>query len=139
MSVSEDIAPWLVREITKGSRRFAGPFAEPNGYSIVEAEDEVALLAARGRYLDRLRYAVANADALIAGAFRREFYDFYGVDRDKVHSPEEMCRGLVFDSFVLDARNSSAGACLTNSRFLFGHFIECWWDGDWRLRSVCIC
>ena len=115
MSVSEDIAPWLVREITKGSRRFAGPFAEPNGYSIVEAEDEVALLAARGRY------------------------DFYGVDRDKVHSPEEMCRGLVFDSFVLDARNGSAGACLTNSRFLFGHFIECWWDGDWRLRSVCIC
>ena len=97
------------------------------------------LLAARGRYLDRLRYAVANADALIAGAFRREFYDFYGVDRDKVHSPEEMCRGLVFDSFVLDARNGSAGACLTNSRFLFGHFIECWWDGDWRLRSVCIC
>ena len=139
MSVSEDIAPWLVREITKGSRRFAGPFAEPNGYSIVEAEDEVALLAARGRYLDRLRYAVANADALIAGAFRREFYDFYGVDRDKVHSPEEMCQGLVFDSFVLDARNGSAGACLTNSRFLFGHFIECWWDGDWRLRSVCIC
>ena len=137
--MSEDIAPWLVREITKGSRRFAGPFAEPNGYSIVEAEDEVALLAARGRYLDRLRYAVANADALIAGAFRREFYDFYGVDRDKVHSPEEMCRGLVFDSFVLDARNGSAGACLTNSSFLFGHFIECWWDGDWRLRSVCIC
>ena len=76
--MSEDIAPWLVREITKGSGRFAGPFAEPNGYSIVEAEDEVALLAARGRYLDRLRYAVANADALIAGAFRREFYDFYG-------------------------------------------------------------
>ena len=137
--MSEDIAPWLVREITKGSGRFAGPFAEPNGYSIVEAEDEVALLAARGRYLDRLRYAVANADALIAGAFRREFYDFYGVDRDKVHSPEEMCRGLVFYSFVLDARNGSAGACLTNSRFLFGHLIECWWDGDWRLRSVCIC
>lgn len=73
MSVSEDIAPWLVREITKGSGRFADPFAEPNGYSIVEAEDEVALLAARGRYLDRLRYAVANADALIAGAFRRSF------------------------------------------------------------------
>ena len=137
--MSEDIAPWLVREITKGSRRFAGPFAEPNGYSIVEAEDEVALLAARGRYLDWLRYAVANADALIAGAFRREFYDFYGVDRDKVHSPEEMCRGLVFDSFVLDARNGSAGACLTNGRFLFGHFIECWWDGDWRLRSVWLC
>ena len=137
--MSEDIAPWLVREITKGSGRFAGPFAEPNGYSIVEAEDEVALLAARGRYLDRLRYAVANAAALFAGAFRLGFYDFYGVDRDKVHSPEEMCRGLVFDSFVLDARNGSAGACLTNSRFLFGHFIECWWDGDWRLRSVCIC
>ena len=139
MGVSEDIAPWLVREITGGSGRFADPFAEPNGYSIVEAEDEAALLAARGRYLDRLRYAVANADALVTGAFRREFYDFYGVDRAKVCSPEEMCRGLVFDSFVLDARDGSVGACLTNSRFLFGHFIECWWDGDWRLRSVCIC
>ena len=86
MGVSEDIAPWLVREITGGSGRFADPFAEPNGYSIVEAEDEAALLAARGRYLDRLRYAVANADALVAGAFRREFYDFYGVDRARACS-----------------------------------------------------
>lgn len=134
----EDMDPEAVQAVVGGHRRFADPFAEPNGYSIL-TEAGAASEAAREDYFRRLRYAAAHADALIAGAFRREFYDFYGVDRDRVSSPEEMCRGLRFDSFVLDSEKGLAGACLSSGRFLFGHYIECWWDRDWRPVSLGIC
>ena len=92
-----------------------------------------------GLYLDKLKEAADNADALIKGAFRPEFFDFYGVDQKAAGSPEELCRRLIFDSFVLDLSNASVGACLSNRELLFGHFIECWWDRDWKVLSLYIC
>lgn len=139
MTAVFDIDPQAVQEVLGAHRRFVSPFADPPGYALLAEEGTAVDGAAAAGYLDRLREAVKNADALIAGAFRREFYDFYGVDRGKVRSPEEMCRRLVFDSFVLDAGDGSVGACLTNSSFLFGHFIDCRWDRDWRLVSSRIC
>ena len=41
--------------------------------------------------------------------------------------------------FILDLSNASVGACLSNREFLFGHFIECWWDWDWKVLSLTIC
>lgn len=134
-----DVDAQMAQNIIGGCERFADPFAEPAGYAIVEVEEGADPGPLLELYKSRLRYAAANADALIAGAFRREFYDFYGVNRNKVSSPEEMCQGLCFDSFVLDLRNDCVGACLTNNSFLFGHFIQCWWDGDWQVVSLEIC
>lgn len=122
-----------------GHSRFADPFAEPNGYSILTEEGAAVDEAAAAHYLDKLREAVSRADALVEGAFRPGFFDFYGVDRAKVSSPEEMCRRLVFDSFVLDVKNDSVGGCLSNERFMFGHYIECWWDRDWQVMCSLIC
>ncbi len=50
-------------------------------------------------YYDKLRYAVQNAEKLVNEMFREEFYDFYGVDKNAVSSPEQMKTELVFDSF----------------------------------------
>ena len=122
MTAAFDVDPQAVQSVLGGHSRFASPFAEPNGYSI---------LAEEGFQI--------NADALIRGAFRPEFFGFYGIDREAVGSPEEMCSRLVFDSFVLDLSNASVGACLSNREFLFGHFIECWWDRDWKVLSLTIC
>lgn len=134
-----DVDARIAQEAIGRCERFADPFAEPAGYAIVEVEEGADLGPLMERYKSRLRYAAANADALIAGAFRREFYDFYGVDRGRVTSPEEMCRGLRFDSFVLDMRNGWVEACLSNDSFLFGHYIECWWDDRWQVVFLDIC
>lgn len=139
MTAVFDMDPQAVQEVLGAHRRFVSPFADPPGYSLLAEEGTTVDEAAVAGYLDRLREAVKNADALIAGAFRREFYDFYGVDRDKVRSPEEMCRRLIFDSFVLDRESGNADACLTNNSFLFGHFIDCRWDRDWGLVHSFIC
>lgn len=139
MTAVFDLDPRLVRSVLGGNRRFADPFAEPNGYSVLGEEDAAVDEAAVACYLDRLKEAADNADALVEKAFRPEFFDFYGVDRAKVSSPEEMCRRLVFDSFVLDLKSTWVGACLSSREFLFGHFIECWWDRDWNLLSCSIC
>lgn len=71
----------------------------------------------------------------IEGAFDNEFYNFYGVNRNIVRSPYEMCSELYFDSFVSDIRDNSIGTCLTNDRFMFGHFIEVQWDNEWKIKS----
>lgn len=134
-----EVDPRVVWGLIQGNPRFADPFGEPAGYAIVEAEEGSNPGPLLARYRDKLGYAAANANALIQGAFRPEFLAFSGVDRRAVSSPEEMCRRLVFDSFVLNARDASVGSCLTNEAFLFGHFIECWWDCDWRLSFWRIC
>ena len=136
MTAAYDVDPRLVQSVLGGHSRFASPFAEPNGYSILAEEGTPVTETAVALYLDKLREAVKNADALIRGAFRPEFF---GIDREAVGSPEEMCSRLIFDSFVLDLSNASVGACLSNREFLFGHFIECWWDRDWKVLSLTIC
>ena len=139
MTAVFDVDPQAVQPVLGGHSRFASPFAEPNGYSILAEEGFQIKETAVVLYLDKLREAVKNADALIRGAFRPEFFGFYGINRKAVGSPEEMCTRLVFDSFVLDLSNASVGACLSNREFLFGHFIECWWDRDWKVLSLTIC
>ena len=139
MTAAFDVSPQAVQPVLGEHGRFASPFAEPNGYSILAEEGTPVTETAVALYLDKLREAVKNADALIRGAFRSEFFGFYGINRKAVGSPEEMCSRLVFDSFILDLSNASVGACLSNSDFLFGHFIECWWDWDWKVLSLSIC
>lgn len=86
----------------------------------------------------KLTYAVRNADILIGGAFDDGFYNFYGINRDIVRSPSEIADQLYFDSFVLNIKDNSIGACLSNSEFMFGHFIEVRWDNDWKLIGTWI-
>ncbi len=139
MTAAFDVSPQAVQPVLGEHGRFASPFAEPNGYSILAEEGTPVTETAVALYLDKLREAVKNADALIRGAFRSEFFGFYGINRKAVGSQEEMCSRLVFDSFILDLSNASVGACLSNSEFLFGHFIECWWDWDWKVLSLTLC
>ena len=131
-----------VQEIVKGSERFISPMHEPYGYSIfttsrqtVDGLHEDILQF----YLKKLRYAVTFADTIIKQAFRKDFYEFYGVDRTVVKSPEEMCSQLIFDSFVLVEERKMITACLSNEKFMFGHYISCCWDYDWNIESISIC
>ena len=134
-----DLDPQMVQEVLGGHKSFSDPFAGVPGYSILLEEGTAAEAALVVLYLDKLREAVKNADALIRGAFRPEFFEFYGIDRKAVGSPDEMCRRLIFDSFILDTRNEMIGACLSSEEFMFGHFIECWWDGSWKVMTLGIC
>ena len=74
-------------------------------------------------YYEKLQYAVYNADDLIKSAFDDRFYSFYGVDRSLVNSPAQMCSELYFHSFVMTSEDQIISSCLTNERFMFGHFI----------------
>ncbi len=75
-------------------------------------------------YYDKLRYAVQNAEKLVNEMFREEFYDFYGVDKNAVSSPEQMKTELVFDSFTMDIDDMSIAVYFSNKSFMFGHFID---------------
>lgn len=128
-----------IQRIVKESERFA---KEPDNYYIwmeqcqtgdVGQEDIMRF------YLGKLQYAVTYADVLIQNAFQSDFYEFYGVNQDVVKSPEDMCKQLVFDSFVLAPEQRTIGACLSNDAFMFGHFIEFCWDYDWNLEYWRIC
>lgn len=90
-------------------------------------------------YWEKLKYMSQNVDIMIQQAFKPDYYDFYGVNQKLVTSADEMCRQLVVDSFVLYIENSLIGSCLSNSRFMFGHFIDCLWSDGWELISSYIC
>ena len=90
-------------------------------------------------YLQKLKYAVTFTDSLIENAFQSEFYEFYGVNHDKVKSSEEMCQRLIFDSFVLMTEKRTINACLSSEVFMLGHYIEFCWDYDWNLMYWEIC
>lgn len=132
----------IIQEILKDSKRFIGPMREPYGYDIFTISQQTVdgwhedILQF---YLDKLRYAVTNADTIIQHAFRKDFYEFYGVDRTVVKSPEEMCSQLIFDSFVLVEERKMITASLTSEKFMFGHYISCCWDYNWNLESISIC
>ena len=125
-----DVDAVKVYEIIAQNNRFVSPFSEPYGYYIwteYEEKDESMV----DLYLDKLAYAVKNADRLIHQAFLE--FPF------KKDLPESMWRKLVFDSFVLHPAGREICCCLTNADFMFGHFIECRWDYGWRLLSVWYC
>lgn len=109
--------------------------ADLSGYDIIGesvSEDDKRL------YFEKLRYAVKNADSLIAGGFNSEFYDFYGVDKSQVRSPEGMRERLIFESFVLVPERGTIECCVSNPEFMPGHFIELVWDYEWNLQSAWI-
>ncbi len=130
----------ILSRIVSGSRRFMDPFGVPEPYFIVDVhgykeEHDAKIIAL---YYDKLRYAVAHADRLIEDAFDDRFYGFYGVDKEQVGSPVQMRSGLCFESFSLDIEDRSVCAYLSNSRYMFGHFIEVMWDIEWNVQSIWI-
>ena len=82
------------------------------------------------KYWEKLKYMSKNIDILIQQAFKSEFYDFYGVNQDLITSSDEMCQQLIVDSFVLYTNDYSIGCYLSNSQFMFGHFIDCLWSNS---------
>ncbi|MBQ5331983.1 MAG: hypothetical protein J6K92_01790 [Oscillospiraceae bacterium] len=134
MNLNKDMISKIIGE----SKRFCSPYDTPESYYFICDDEEKTDSQLINLYYDKLKYAVSNADKLIEGAFDNEFYNFYGVNRNIVKSPDEMCSELYFDSFVLDIKDNSIGTCLSNSRFMFGHFIEVWWDSEWKMISQLI-
>ncbi|MDE7254397.1 MAG: hypothetical protein K2O32_15860 [Acetatifactor sp.] len=128
-----------VKEIIGDSQRFASPFSEPYGYYICIEENASISPTIIQEYLEKLKYMSENIDILIQQAFQSEFYDFYGVNRSLVQSSDQMCRQLVVDSFVLYANDHTIGCYLSNTQFMFGHFIDCLWSDRWDLIYSYIC
>ena len=124
------------------NHRFVNPLTESDNYYICanhQMSDEEISAETIDLYWEKLEYASKHALELIQQAFRTSYYDFYGVKRDKIHSADEMSNQLTFESFVLVAKEREIGACLSNSEFMFGHFIECRWDDEWNLIYSSIC
>ena len=132
----KDMDAYKVSNIIKNNQRFISPFNDLSNYSIVThgdiKEDTIEL------YWKQLKYAEKNIDQLIQKGFQISFYEFYGVNRNIVKSPVDMCQQLIVESFVLLHQNT-VGSCLSNSEFMFGHFIEYEWDCNWNLIYSCIC
>lgn len=123
-----------ILSIIGDNRRFVSPFEDFSGYCMFP-EDRSDL---EKLYFEKLYYAVQNAESLLEQAFSDDLFDFYGVNRSKVSSPGEMLAGLIFESFVLVPERQTIECCVSNSEFMFGHFIEIIWDYDWNLQSVWI-
>lgn len=131
----------IISEIIKGNNRFISAYSDPEPYFMYSMQNhsnksfDAEIIE---YYYDRLKYAVQNADELIRAAFREEYFDFYGVDKTAVRSPEQMCSELVVESFSLDIEDMTVGAYLSNKHFMPGHFIEVHWEKDWKIRYVWI-
>lgn len=134
-----DMDAYKVQAIIGDSSRFISPFSEPCGYYIYAGEKEIISDISLQKYWKKLKYMSENIDILIQQAFKKEFYDFYGVNRSFVTSSREMYQQLVVDSFVLCIDNDTIESCLSNPRFMFGHFINCVWDDRWNLIYSYIC
>ena len=141
-----DMDAHKVNEIIKNNPRFASPFTEGCGYYISEVNDEGIVEKITDKrfvelYWTQLQYAEKNIDVLVQKGFQACFFDFYGVNKGVVKSPNDMCQRLRVDTFVLIIRNNVAtiASCLSNDEFMFGHFIEYQWDCDWNMLSSYIC
>lgn len=134
MSMEPDIL--TIRNIVGENERFINSCKEPGNFWIMadpdKTDDERKTEHLR-LYLEKLEYVSKYADTLIQNAFQPEWYEFYGVNRDAVRSPEDMCRRLIFDSFMLESERGNLSAYLSNDDFMFGHYIELVWDYDWNL------
>lgn len=125
-----DVDAARVYGIIARSSRFISPFSEPYGYYIWTEHDESGENVAE-LYLDKLKYAVQNVDRLIQQA---------SLELPSAEDwPEDMWQRVMFDSFVLAPEQKEISCCLTNTEFMFGHFIECRWDYEWNLLSVWYC
>ncbi len=143
-----DIDISKINEIVGNHHRFISPFAEPYGYYIFTINpQEEALIDEKliSFYLKKLEYAVSNADFLIEQAFQISYYEFIKnhlfPEKDSIIplTPNEMCQQLLFDSFVLCPSQRQIGCALSNTHFMFGHYIDCQWDYDWNFISSFIC
>lgn len=130
-----------VAEVIVDNPRFRSPFSAPPGYyicaDVLMSDAEISAEVVE-EYWKKLAYAVEHAEELIKGAFRPYFYDFYGVDKEQIGSPEEMRNQLMFESFVLAVKEKEISAYLTNNEFMFGHFIDVSWDDEWNLIYAAI-
>ena len=135
-----DMDVFKVSEIIGDNNRFISPFNEPCGYYIVECGGHIDEKAIE-LYWEQLKYAEKNIDRLVEQGFLHSFYEFYGVNKRLVESSADMCRRLIIESFVLLLQDNTikVGCCLSNSEFMFGHYIECEWDCDWNLIYSDIC
>ena len=135
-----DVDACKVSEIVESNHRFISPFDEPCGYYIVGADRQIDEKTI-DLYWEQLKYAEKHVDLLIRQGFNPSFYKFYGVDQRKVESPDDMCQRLIVESFVLFLQENeiTIGSCLSNSEFMFGHYVEYRWDCDWNLIYSCIC
>ena len=130
----------IINEIIRDDRRFLSAYSDPEPYFMysrkeyTEDHDEKII----DIYYEKLRYAVQNTEKLVNEAFREEFYDFYGVNKNAVISPEQMKFRLVFDSFTMDTDDMTIAVYFSNESFMFGHFIEAHWDADWNFKSCWI-
>ena len=127
-----DMDAYKVKEIIGDNPRFLSPFCEPCSYYIWKKGDE--MLAAR-----IAQYCLTYIERFVRQAFHPVFYEFYGVKQNRIRSPDQMCQELMVDSFVLDADTETIGCCLSNSQFLFGHYIDCLWNDNWELVYSYIC
>ena len=130
---------YMVKNIIGDSQRFISPFSKPCGYYIYTRKNEMISNISIQKYWEKLKYMSKNIDILIQQAFMSEFYDFYGVNQDLITSSDEMCQQLIVDSFVLYTNDYSIGCYLSNSQFMFGHFIDCLWSNSWNLIYSYIC
>lgn len=130
---------YKVKDIIGENHRFISPFSAPYGYYICAKENENISNISIQKYWEKLRYMSENIDKLIQQAFKPEFYRFYGVDQNIITSSDKMCQQLVVDSFVLFIDDFEIGCYLTNSQFMFGHFIDCLWGDSWNLIYSYIC
>ncbi len=129
MEMGHDMDKKRVNEIIGTNRRFISPFDEPCGYSIFGekiTKEDISL------YFEKLKYMAEHADELIEKYFSPEYYDFYGIDKEAVSSPEMMCNQLIIESFVLVLRNHSISIALSNKNFMCGNYIEYNWFYNWE-------
>jgi len=134
-----DMNAYKVKDIIGDSQRFISPFSEPYGYYICAGENENINNISIQKYWEKLKYMSENIDILLQQAFKSEFYNFYGVNQNFITSSDKMCQQLVVDSFVLYVSDYTIGCYLSNSQFMFGHFINCLWNDSWNLIYSYIC
>lgn len=137
MMYSIDMDRYKVKEIIGNSKRFVDPFHEPCSYYIC-SQEKISDIPFE-LYFDKLKYLSNNVEAIIHQAFTPSYFDFYGVNKNVVTTPEMMCDQLVIDSFVFYPDDKKIGSYLSNSHFMFGHYIECLWNDKWELLYSTIC
>ncbi len=137
VNCSIDMDRYKVSEIIGNSRRFVNPFDEPCPYYIC-SQEEIRDIPAE-LYWDKLKYMVHNVETIIYQAFTPSYFDFYGVNKKVVSTPEMMYHQLVIDSFVLYLDDKKIGSYLSNGQFMLGHYIECLWNERWELLYSTIC
>lgn len=134
MKINKD----MIHEIIKKNKKFISAYSVPEAYYVFSLNELTELSSYDEEiinlYYEKLRYAVKYSNKLIQEAFKDDFFNFYGIDRNAVKTPE-----LMFDSFTMDYDDKSVYANLSNNYYMLGHFIQVHWDDNWNIESVLIC